>query len=376
MKILIVRTWPDQLNLNSYNVQEIGLAAAMIRAGHQCDIVFYLEKGKNYTEKRNDGITIYWRRGINLLRNGLFPGIREIAKQYDVIQVHEYDQIQSWLLYTFPRKLKVVIYHGPYFSTFNHGYNAKCSVFDRTFLKLSRRAQKRTICLTKSPLAKEFLENKGFSRVYSVGVGMNTAPFEQMALSSNRIADTMQQYQFNVIYVGKLEPRRNIPFLLTVAEKAIECHADIHFTIVGTGEEHYLERIMPLIDKLARTGQLHYWTKATQAELRNVYQNADLMLFPSNYEIYGMVLMEAMYFGVACISSMNGGAASLIENGTDGMILESFDTDQWVGAIDELRQDHNRLNVIKKNAETKIKTGYTWDRLVPEFTELYQKAQL
>ena len=41
MKILIVRTFPDILNLNSYNVQEVGLAKALTLKGHQCDIVLY-----------------------------------------------------------------------------------------------------------------------------------------------------------------------------------------------------------------------------------------------------------------------------------------------------------------------------------------------
>ena len=43
MKILIVRTFPDILNLNSYNVQEVGLAKALTLKGHQCDIVLYME---------------------------------------------------------------------------------------------------------------------------------------------------------------------------------------------------------------------------------------------------------------------------------------------------------------------------------------------
>ena len=41
MKILIVRSFPDILNLNAYNVQEIGLAKALTRRGQECGIVLY-----------------------------------------------------------------------------------------------------------------------------------------------------------------------------------------------------------------------------------------------------------------------------------------------------------------------------------------------
>ena len=120
MKILIIRTYPSQLNPDSYNVQEIGLALALVRKGHTCGIVMYLESGESYTEKRDDGITIYWIHGRKMLKNGFFPGIYKIMEQYDIVQVHEYDQLQSWMIYTYHnKKHNVVMYHGPYYDDFN-----------------------------------------------------------------------------------------------------------------------------------------------------------------------------------------------------------------------------------------------------------------
>ena len=47
MKILIVRTFPDFLDPGKYNVQEIGLAKALTRAGHEVGIVLYNGKNKD-----------------------------------------------------------------------------------------------------------------------------------------------------------------------------------------------------------------------------------------------------------------------------------------------------------------------------------------
>ena len=44
MKILIVRMWPDTLNIKNYNCQELGLAKALVRKGNTCDIVLYTDK--------------------------------------------------------------------------------------------------------------------------------------------------------------------------------------------------------------------------------------------------------------------------------------------------------------------------------------------
>ena len=374
MKILIIRTWPYQLNVDSYNVQEIGLAGALIRAGHQCDIVFYLKKGKSHLESRKDGITIYWRRGYNLLKNGIFPGIRKIAKEYDIVQVHEYDQIQSWILYTFPRNLKIVIYHGPYYSEFNKGYNMKCKLFDKTFLKVNRKVLNQTICLTKSPLAESFLRSKGFTKVHSLGVGMNPDSFGSDGVLFNKIAEEMPEEKFNIIYIGKMEKRRNIVFLLDVANQVAEKCNNVHFTMIGTGENEYMKEIESVMKEMEKEGRLSYWSSATQAELKAVYQKADLLLFPSNYEIYGMVLMEAMYFGVPCVSSMNGGAASLIENNIDGVILDTFEKDKWVQTLTQLQGNRSGVKKMSERASEKIKNEYTWDRLASKFVALYEEA--
>ena len=46
MKVLIVRTFPDVLNLNTYNVQEIGLAKALTCKGVTCGVVLYAGKSR------------------------------------------------------------------------------------------------------------------------------------------------------------------------------------------------------------------------------------------------------------------------------------------------------------------------------------------
>jgi glycosyltransferase involved in cell wall biosynthesis len=372
VKVLIVRTWPDQLNINNYNVQEIGLAAALIHEGHQCDIVFYLEEGKSRTEKRTDGITIYWIRGINLMKNGFFPGIRKIMADYDIIQVHEYDQIQSWILYSFPHGKKVVLYHGPYDCDFNKGYNAKCRVFDKVFLPLSRNAKENMLCLTKSPLASDFLLSKGFKKVISVGVGLDTAKF-QNAEAGSIIAKKMPDDMCNLVYVGKLEERRNIGFLLELFVKISEKKQNVHFTIIGNGDKKYEAGIMGTIVSLKQSGILEYYPYAAQSELAEVYKKADIMVFPSLYEIYGMVLMEAMYFGTAVVSSANGGATALIDHGQDGIIVNDFQKEHWLAAVLQLIDDPKFLLKLKRNAEVKIKKKFTWDMVAKKFIKIYQE---
>ena len=293
---------------------------------------------------------------------------------YDVIQVHEYDQIQSWLIYTFPAGSRVVLYHGPYYSPFNTGYNAKCRVFDHVFLPFSRKARREMPCITKSPLAEAFLRKKGFQNVRSLGVGLDISAFEHEEPDHDK-ADRMPRDKINILYVGKLEERRNIRFLLQLVQHLAGRTGCIHVTLIGKGDPEYLRVLEPDMHKLIQEGILTCYSAASQQELPQIYRNADMMLFPSNYEIFGMVLMEAMYYGVVCISSKNGGAMQLIEDHKDGIILEGFEEKDWLEQTQKLIDDPILLAKMKNNASEKIKQQYLWQHIAEKFAQVYQTLE-
>ena len=48
MKVLILRVTPNKMNMSSYNLQEIGLAKALIRRGIECDVAYYCGKEEDH----------------------------------------------------------------------------------------------------------------------------------------------------------------------------------------------------------------------------------------------------------------------------------------------------------------------------------------
>lgn len=367
MKILIVRTFPSIMNIAHYNVQEIGLAKALVREGHECGIVFYNGFHKSRVEEiavdGTDGkVRVYWLRGLNLAKNGVFFGLSAIAKRYDVIQVHEYDQLTSWWYYSF-RKQPVVIYHGPYDCEFNRGYNLKCKIFDHTFLKLCRR--KNVMCLTKSPLAAEFLQKRGFHNVHSVGVGLDTTVYEAEKEQKTESAG------LRLLYVGKIEERRNVYFIEKIMRSLME-YPDITLTMVGNGDADYVQTYLKVIDDLIQAGKIRHIPAVKQQDMGEVYSSHDVLLFPTNYDIFGMVLLEAMYCGMTCISSVNGGASCLIRDGENGIIIEEFDVQQWKNTVLELTADRIKLSEMKVNAGESIRENATWQTIAKEFLKYYK----
>lgn len=380
MKILIIRPYPGLININNYNVQEIGLAKALNQKGHTCDIVLYNGRKSSRTEHFNfdggDGTAlsfrIYWLKGYGLMKNGFMPAVYRLIPAYDVIQVHEYDQLLSWQLYR--KQLKpTVIYHGPYYDFFNKRYNFKCKIFDRFFLKKGR--PERCQALAKSHLAADFLRQKGFLNVRTVGVGLDDANFGRVDLAKLINARIRRENEpVRLLYVGKIEERRNLYFLINVYRQLLTAHRNLLLTIVGTGAAEYVTGFLDTIKDLRDAASVRYIEKAAQKDLAAVYAESDLFLFSSNYEIFGMVIAEAMYFGLPVISSTNGGADVLIEDGLNGWQMAGFNEADWADKINTLIIDGSKRQRMGLAAGKRIRAKFLWPQLADGFIDTYRNA--
>lgn len=376
MKILIIRCFPQYMEVKnaSYNIQEIGLARALVKKGHQCDIVFWTDKEEKEVQVDVDGknsITVFYRQSKVFLKNAFFD-IDDLIKKYDIIEPSEYNQLAAWKLSKkYPDK--TVIYHGPYYCEFNKRYNAMCKVFDKIVLPAYKKNG--TTFLVKSDLANDFLTSKGIKseNVTTVGVGIDLDAFKQNDI--NEIPDEIKEIQnikadIKLLYIGKIEERRNIPFLFDILNELKNRNVNAKLVMIGNGDEEYCKNCFDYAKKCGVFDSIYHIKKAEQKYLQYAYKNADIFLLPTRYEIFGMVLLEAMYFGTPSITTKNGGSQMLIENGIDGYIIDVFNKSLWCDKIIEASQNSAK---ISQNAHKKITEKFTWDVLSDKFISTYEK---
>ena len=369
MKILLFRTDPSIMNIKNYNSQEIGMAKAYSAAGHTCDIVYYNGNNPSRVEKIDAGdgkyINLYWMKGFSILNNGFFPGISRLLKQYDVIQVSEYYFFASWYVYTFFAKTKkVYIYQGVYDSDNSRKYKLRCKVMDPILLR--KRQLVNTQVFTKSNIALESMEKRGFQKVKTVGVGLDLSRLQQACVPSQWVSDLAErkgQTKY-LLYVGVLEDRRNILFLLDVLNRTISQIPDIKLILVGKGKPEYTELVFQTIRELGLSNYVIYKEALQQNELSQLYKTADVFLLPSKYEIFGMVLMEAMTFGLPVISSYNGGSSTIIDSGKNGIILREFEPDAWSSTVVSLLKDSSSWKQITAAAQNTGADRFSWQTIV------------
>ena len=377
MKILILRTTPNKMSLENYNLQEVGLAKAFIRKGHQCDVGYYCGKEKDHVQEilfDNDKILkVLWLHGFGAMYEGIYPSLGKYIKNYDIIQVGGYVGLTSCWLNVFAKN-RIVNYNGLYYCEDNVGDIKKAKLFDKTLLKLQNK--KNMVVATKSVLATDYLKDKGIENVITVGVGLD---LDNLVCNSDEIItngfiDAIKNSTFSkkLLYIGVLEERRNIPFLLETFKKVNKQIPDVGLILIGKGKAEYVSMCMKKIEDLGIKGKVMYRESLEQKYMPAVYQACDAFMLPTRYEIFGMVLLEAMYYGLPVFTTYNGGSSTLM-NKNNGVIIDNFDINEWSEKIIQVITDKNRCQEIGRTAHETIAEGYTWDALADKFLRVYEK---
>ena len=380
MKILIIRNFPSYMAVknNTYNIQEVGLAKALVRKGHHCDIIFWTDKEEETVDVPVDKVGtvhVFYRRGKTMLKNTVYLDCNELFERYDILQPCEYNQMQAWMLAKkYPEK--TIVYHGPYYSPFNKRYNLMCKAFDAIFLK--QYIKQNTQFIVKSNLAKKFLVDKGIEQfnVHTVGVGIDT----QM-LASNRVVCNDEIYRkmaadkdaIKMLYVGRFEERRNIRFIIDVFQKVQVQNDKVKLYMIGTGEKEYVQSCFSYINELGLKDKIIWQEKMEQKFLSGIYQMSDFFVLPTEYEIFGMVLLEAMYYKTVVLTTQNGGSSTVMCNGKNGYVLQTKDPRQWANVITDTYKDKGKMKMIQNNAHEVIEKKYTWDMVSERFLIQYNR---
>lgn len=377
MRILIIRSYPSYMDVenNTYNIQEVGLAKALVRKGNICDIVFWTDKEEKEVRicvDNHSTVKVFYRHGKTALKNTVYTECDDLFAHYDILQTAEYNQIQSWILAKkYPQK--TIIYHGPYYSPFNKRYNLMCSVFDCFFLR--RYLKQQTKFITKSKLAQEFLVDKGINvfNVNTVGVGIDTQMLSNKDIECKEplFLKMKSNESLKILYIGRFEERRNIPFIFEIFSEVLKKNNKAILYMIGTGDKEYVDKCRSCAQELGIMDSIVYQEKMEQKYLSEVYGLADFFLLPTEYEIFGMVLLEAMYYKTVVLTTNNGGSSTLIDNHVNGYIMDNMDAKTWAEKICGLTGE--KINAIKEAAHDTIANQYTWDKLADLFLERYRR---
>ena len=169
----------------------------------------------------------------------------------------------------------------------------------------------------------------------------------------------------NILYVGSIIKRKNVELIIRAFNeiKKYKQYKDVQLILIGKGEKKYIDSCISLLSKETKSSVI-YEPFIENAQLKFIYEKSEIFLLPSLQEIFGMVLLEAMYFGVPTISSNSAGAETLISNEENGIIISEFDEDIWKEKICFLLDNESMRKKIGDKASETIINNFMWDNIV------------
>lgn len=361
MRIAIVSPLVVGLGMSpeTYSSQQINLAARWAEAGHQVDIITLRGQGLQAAALR-PGVTVHPRPGLLLGRQGLplMFGVGDAVRGggYDFVLASEHYQPATAAACMASRA--VLIYQGQHWAGSSLKNRLLLRSAEETFGRVSRAR-----CLgvvAKTSAAAQFVQARGFRPVQVIPCGYDETRFlppSGQEREAGRRSLALAPDEHALVYAGKLLPVRDVASALRALAILRQRGRNVRLVVAGQGpEQNALQRDaleLGVGDRVSFLGVLP-WRR-----LRQVFWAGDAFLFPSRYEIFGLVLLEAMACGLPVVSTPVGGAADLIHDGSNGFLVPIGDPAAMAAAVERVLANPAVAAGLRETASN-LAAEHTW----------------
>jgi glycosyltransferase involved in cell wall biosynthesis len=142
--------------------------------------------------------------------------------------------------------------------------------------------------------------------------------------------------------------------------------SNLHLAVLGSTDSSPFPQLARSLEVDSRVHFLGY-----RQDIAEIMQSVNLLVFPSRYEPFGLVVLEAMAVGLPVVTSTTVGAGVLVTPEC-GLILENpEDINALADALKELIQDNSKMQLMGKAAR-KIAEQYSWTTMARNYVDLLE----
>ena len=362
------------------------LSKTLLKDGHDVTVVTYREGDAPYFED-DKGVKVYRVDNYMINPNNFIDWIMQlnfnliakaneiIAKEgnFDVIHAHD------WLVAYAAKTLKNS-YNIPIVATIHATESGRNSgIHDETQRYINDTEWMLTYEASEVIVNSNFMKNElqrlfglPYEKINVVPNGVNLNLFNGIERDYNFRRKYAMDNEKIILFLGRLVYEKGVQHLIAAMPKILNGYHDSKLVICGKGG--MLDELKAEAERLGISQKVYFAGYMQGKDVQRMYKAADIAVFPSTYEPFGIVALEAMLSENPIVVSDVGGLNEIVQHKENGMKSYAGNPNSIADSILELLYDHKLCADITKRAKNRVRNEYNWSKIAQDTHFAYQKA--
>ena len=175
-----------------------------------------------------------------------------------------------------------------------------------------------------------------------------------------------------ILFMGRLVYEKGIQHLISAMPKILQGYHDSKLVICGKGGMQ--NELQEQVNNMGIGNKVYFAGYMNGKDVQKMYKAADVAVFPSTYEPFGIVALEAMLSENPIVVSDIGGLNEIVDHRVNGMKAYCGNPNSIADSILELLYNPKLCQEITRKAKNKVRNEYNWSKISQDTHFVYQKA--
>jgi phosphatidylinositol alpha-mannosyltransferase len=195
----------------------------------------------------------------------------------------------------------------------------------------------------------------------------NGVDFARFSSPRSRVPE-LEDGKINILYVGRFDPRKNIPWLISAFKRVGRLRQDCRLVLVGKG---MTEPVCRLVSLSLSDKDIVFKGRVEPCDLPGYFASSHIFCsVPRGSESFGIVLLEAMAAGMPVIGTSINGYREIVDDGVDGILVRPGDTAGLVRAMLELVTSQDTRSQMGLSGQRKARQ-FDWSGIADTIENIY-----
>ena len=222
--------------------------------------------------------------------------------------------------------------------------------------------------IVKTPMLAEELKRRGAKEIYTVPVGLDQTLLKEDYLNHDR-DEIKERYGFSkkdkvVLFVGRMTMEKQPIKMIDIFHKIYQMDESFRLLMVGQGE--LAEDVRARISEHGLIHRVTIYDRVANDKMWELYRLSDCFVNLNTHEIFGMAILEAMYYENIVIALDAPGPSLIIENSVSGYIC-----DREEGVIEKV-MSHDKIR-IGEAGRKRVMDNFMWEKLAAEIFDVIER---